>query len=305
MTSAPPAQQIESVQTRSQSAAGRSARGLDLRALWTLYTLSLRQHLHGKRWMILCALFLLPVGLAVLIRTTAPDAPPIWLEFLLAFLFIPQALLPLVALLYASGMIQDEQEEQTITYLLIRPIPKWALYLGKLLATLTTAVVLTAFFTALTYAAVYIGAESRPKDVLFRCGVAVGVHSLAVVAYCCLFGLISLFTRRTLIVGILYAAIIEGLLANLPLGVRLLTVIYYARIIAFRTMEFIAPLPQGTQNIAAEAWRIDLTTDPQLLEHPQRLTCLIVLGTASLVCALLAAFLCSQREFHVKTPEKG
>jgi len=302
MTSAPPAQQLESVHAQGQFGAARSAPGLDLRALWTLYTLTLRQYLHGKRWMMIAVLFLLPAALAVLIRATAPNAPEIFLEFLLAFLFIPQALLPLVALLHASGMIQDEQEEQTITYLLIRPIPKWALYLGKLVATLTTAVALTAFFTAIAYAAIYWGAKSPPPDVRFRCVVAVGVHSLAVIAYCCLFGLISLFTRRTLIVGILYAAIIEGLLANLPLGVRLLTVIYYARIIAFRTMEFIAPVPQGTQNIAAEAWRIDLQNDPQLLEHPQRLTCVIVLGAASLFCALLAAFLCSRREFHVKTP---
>ena len=89
-------------------------------------------------------LFLLPAALVVMIRVTAPQAPPpIILEFIFAFMFIPQALLPLAALLYASGMIQDEQEEQTITYLLIRPIPKWALYTFKLLATLTTTVVLT------------------------------------------------------------------------------------------------------------------------------------------------------------------
>jgi ABC-2 type transport system permease protein len=302
MTSATSVQTIEPSRGAGDSPGGSSGRSLDLTALWALYVLTLRQYLHGKRWMMIAVLFLLPAGLAVLIRATAPDAPGIFLEFLLAFLFIPQALLPLVALLYASGMLQDEQEEQTITYLLIRPIPKWALYLGKLAATLTTAVMLSAFFTAITYAAIYFGSASRPPSVVFRCLVAVGVHSLAVVAYCCLFGLISLFTRRTLIVGILYAAIIEGLLANLPLGIRLITVIYYARIIAFRTMEFIAPLPQGSQNIAAEAWKIDITTDPQLLEHPQRLTCIIVLAVSSLVCALLAAFLCSRREFHVKTP---
>ena len=40
------------------------------------------------------------------------------------------------------GIVQDEQEEQTMTYLLIRPIPKWALYSVKLLATLTTTVIL-------------------------------------------------------------------------------------------------------------------------------------------------------------------
>jgi len=289
---------------RFQSSIPRG-RSLDFTALATLYTLTLRQYLHGKRWMVMGVLFLLPAALGLLIRFTAPNAPPVSLEFVLAFIFIPQALLPLVALTYASGMLQDEQEEQTMTYLLIRPIAKWALYLCKLLATLTTAVVLTAFFTALTYAAIYLGAESRPQDVLFRCNAAIGVHSLAIAAYCCLFGLISLFTRRTLIVGILYTAIVEGLLANLPLGVRLITVIYYARVIAFRTMEFIVPLPQGTQNLAAEAWRIDVLDDPQLLEHPQRMTCIIILACASFVCAILAAFLCSRREFYVKTPGAG
>ena len=75
--------------------------------LWTLYILTLRQHLRGKRWMIMTALFLLPAALAIIIRATAPDVPGVGLEFIFAFMLIPQALLPLVALLYASGMIQD------------------------------------------------------------------------------------------------------------------------------------------------------------------------------------------------------
>src|SRR5437660_9251213 len=77
--------------------------------LWTLYVLTLRQHLRGKRWMVLAALFLLPAALAVVLRATAPDVPAIGLEFIFAFMLIPQALLPLVALLYASGIVQDEQ----------------------------------------------------------------------------------------------------------------------------------------------------------------------------------------------------
>src|SRR5205085_1420810 len=125
----------------------RMRRGLDFIALWTLFVLTLRQHLHGKRWIVMAVLFLLPAGLALLIRATAPDVPASGMEFMLVFMFIPHALLPLVALLYASGMINDEQEDQTITYLLIRPIPKWALYLVKLAATLVTALFLTALFT--------------------------------------------------------------------------------------------------------------------------------------------------------------
>ena len=273
-------------------------------SLYTLYTLTLRQHLRGKRWLVTSALFLLPAVLALVIRATAKDVPGVGLEFIFAFMLVPQALLPLAALLYASGMIQDEQEEQTITYLLIRPIPKWALYLVKLLATLTTTVTLTILFTALTYAAIYVGMESRPGDVLTRCAKAATIHSLSVIAYCCLFGLISLLTRRTLIVGIVYAALVEGLLANLPLSVRLVAVIYYARVIAYRSLEFLVPIPGAIQDFGADAWQFNVRTDPQLLEHPTVRTCVLVLLTASFLFALVTAALCSRREFHVKTPEK-
>ena len=131
------------------------------------------------------------------------------------------------------------------------------------------------------------------------------MHALAVSAYCCLFGLMSLLIKRTLVVGILYIGIFEGLFANLAFGVRLLTVIYYARMIAYRTLPFIVPTPLGTENFAADAWQLDIQNDPKLLEHPQIGTCLVVLIVGCVVCAVLAAIICSRREFNVKTPEKG
>jgi ABC-2 type transport system permease protein len=284
----------------------RQGARISLSSLWTLYTLTLRQYRHGKRWMVMAALMLLPAALIIIVRYTAPDVPSLGLEFIFTFMLIPQALLPFVALIYASGMIQDEVEEQTITYLLIRPISKWQLYLVKLLATLTVAVFLTAVFTALSYAAVYIGATNQPPDVPTRCLEAIFVHSLAVIAYCCLFGFISVLTRRTLIVGILYIIIFEGLFANLAFGIRLITVIYYARIITYRILPFVVHTPDGdSQNFAADAWQLDLRNDPNLLEHPQKGTCLLVLLLGSMIFALLASWLCSRREFHVKTPEKG
>ena len=156
-------------------------------SLWSLYALTLRQHLHGKRWMVIAGMCVLCAGLVVLVRATAPDVPPIQLEFVFAFLFIPQAILPLLALIYASGIVRDEQEEQTMTYLLIRPIPKWALYGVKLFATLTTTVILAVALTFLTYAAVYVGAGTGIKDVSSRALQAASIHSMAVVTYCCLF----------------------------------------------------------------------------------------------------------------------
>jgi ABC-2 type transport system permease protein len=276
--------------------------GLNLTGLAALYVLTLRQHMHGKRWMIMALLFLLPAALALVVRMTASEMLPIQVEFLFVFLVLPHAILPLVALIYASGIIQDEQEDQTITYLLIRPIPKWALYAAKLLATVTTTVVLTAAFTAVTYAVIYFGTEAGPETVMVRAAKAIAVHSLAMITYCCLFGLMSLFTRRFLIAGILYIILIEGVFANLPFSVRWLTVIYYARLIAYRMMPFVFTQNGHTIDMASDAWQLDAEKNPMLAGHPTTDTCLIVLLGASLAFMVIAAVICSRREFHVKTP---
>ena len=127
------------------------------------------QHQHGKRWIVMATLMLLPRAWPFWCgaRPTCPQRMS-WNLFL-AFMLIPQALLPLAALIYASGMIQDEQEEQTFTYLLIRPIPKWAFYTVKLIATLTVTILLTVFFTVLTYVAIYLGRGGDTWEIAGRC----------------------------------------------------------------------------------------------------------------------------------------
>jgi ABC-2 type transport system permease protein len=268
-------------------------------AIWTLYSLTIRQHLHGRRWLVMSVLLLLPAGLAILIRATATGVPSIVLEFLLPYMLIPQALLPIVALAYAAGIIQDEQEEQTLTYLLIRPIPRWAIYSVKLLATISTTVLLTTIFTALTFVAIYAGSHSTVEDVPIRCLKTIAVHDLTVIAYCCLFGLLSMLIRWVLLAGIMYMVVIEGLLANLPLGVRLITVIYYGRSIAYQSLPFKFTEDGRTVNLAADAWHFDPDSTAAMLSIP---TCVAVLIFASLAFAGIGSMLCARREFHVKTP---
>jgi ABC-2 type transport system permease protein len=243
--------------------------------------------------------------MAVIIRSTGSDVPSVFLEFVLSWMLIPQALLPLIALLYASGIIQDEQEDQTITYLLIRPIPKWLLYIVKMFATWTTTVVLTVLLTVITYIAIYGHSGFEFSNAVERCLIACGIHALAVIAYCSVFGLLSVLTKRVLLVGVLYTAIVEGLLANLPLSVRMATVIYYTRIIAYRSMSFAVTWPGGNEDdVAAIAWYFDPLKDPNLASHPQRSTCIWILVAAAVLFTIAAGLLCAGREFHVKTPEK-
>src|SRR5262249_44106047 len=145
-----------------------------------------------------------------------------------------QALVPLTALLYASGMIQDEIEEQTLTYLLIRPLPKWSIYLTKLLATLIVTILLTAIFTLATYVAVYAGSASFWDVFPWRALKTTSLFALTMTAYCSLLGFLSLLTRRSLVVGVAYLVIFEGVLANIDFVVRKLTVMYYFRVLSER-----------------------------------------------------------------------
>ncbi|MCX7701247.1 MAG: ABC transporter permease [Gemmataceae bacterium] len=271
-------------------------------SLWALYLLTFRQHLHGRRWMVLGLLLLLPALLTVVIRLLAPDAPRSVTELWMVFMFIPQVLLPLVALVYAAGIITDEQEEQTLTYLLIRPIPRWAIYVTKMATVMTTTGLLTIVFTAVTFVAVHVGGDLGLSDGLARFARVAGLHVLAVVAYGSLFGLISLLTRRSLVASVIYAVVFEGLLANLEFNIRYLTVIYYTRLLACRLIEFEPVQVRGqTTNIAAQLWQ--LGTNANLPQHPTVVQATLVLGLVALVSTILGAILVARREFHVKTPE--
>ncbi|MHB1038329.1 MAG: ABC transporter permease [Pirellulales bacterium] len=260
-----------------------------LRALAALLGLSLRQQLRGRRLLVMSLLFALPSVLAVVVHFGSRFAPPAEsLEFALVLNLIPHALAPLAALVYAAGIVQDEVEEQTLTYLLLRPLPRWALYLVKLLATLVVTSLLTGVFTAVAMATIAL-TTGEPVDGAFaeRALKTAALFSLVQVGYCGLFGLLGLLTRRSLVIGVGYIVLLEGLLASLDTVARRLTVMYHFRVLALRWMD-----PANGQE-----WSIDLATAPE----PR--SCVLTLLTAGLVLAIAGALLFARREFRMKTPE--
>jgi ABC-2 type transport system permease protein len=256
--------------------------------LTALFVLSLRQHLRGRRLLVLTLLFLLPSALAVLMLFSRRPPGPEHLEFGFVFNFIPHALATLTALLFAAGMIQDEVEEQTLTYLLLRPVPRWVLYVTKYAATVLVTSALTCTFTLLAFAVIYWNAAEQWNAALVeRALMTAALFALAQAAYCALFGAVSMITRRSLIAGLAYIVAFEGLLANFGSVARKLTVMYYFRVLAVRW-----PEPPGSN-----AWSLDLDTAPSAVE------CVWTLLGASVVFVILGALLMQRREFRMKTPE--
>jgi ABC-2 type transport system permease protein len=272
-------------------APGRSLAN-ELSAAAALFALTVRQHTHGRRLFVLGGLYLLPCVLAVILRLLPSPAAADALEFALVFTLVPHALAPLTALLYAAGVVADEVEEQTLTYLLLRAVPRWLLYLTKLLATLCVTCLLVAGSVAGLYVAIYAGSPDFGPAAL-RCVQAIGVMALAQVGYCALFGLIGLLTRRSLIVGIGYIVLIEGVLANLNFVGRAVTLVYYTRTLTLRGLD----LPADQLRRCREGWGME-----DLTKLPTALTGLVTVLAFGVVVSLLSALLFARSEYRVKTP---
>lgn len=265
------------------------SRRLRLGPLAALFALTLRQQLRGRRLLVVSLLFCLPGLLAAVINLASRVPPPAEsLQFALVFNLIPAALAPLAALLYAAGIIQDDVEEQTLTYLLLRPIPRWALYLVRLSAAVLLTAVLVALFTAATYAVIaFTGRTPITAAAAERIVKTAGLLALAEIAYGALFGLLGLLLRRSLLLGVGYIVLFEGLLASLDTVARRMTVMYYFRVLVLRVLDA----------DHAKDWSIDLT------RAPAASTCVWTLLSAAAVMAVVGALVFSGREFRMKTPE--
>lgn len=267
------------------------SRGFSATAWLTLLRISTQQLARGRRLLILALLFSLPTVLTLVTRNFNEDyldEIDLVRQFVL-FVLIPQALVPLTALILASGMIRDEVEGQTLTYLLIRPLPRLSIYLAKLLAAWLVSSALTLVFTTTAVMAIHWGTpelwgEMVPKQALQLSG----LWSLALLVYVGLFGLLGLVVRWVLPLGVAYILIFEGLFANIDFTIRQVTVLWYVRVLAERWF-----------GIHVEAWAIDLESAPTANAS------LLILLAVALVSALAGAIVFGNREHRVKTPEGG
>lgn len=287
MTQATPPVLRPSAELPAEDDLPRIPHAVPLSAVVALLGLSFERVIRGRRLLILALLFCLPAGIALLARYYNPDYTPREAEEVLVFYLITNALVPFSALVLASGIIQDEVEEQTLTYLLIRPLPKWLIYSAKLAAVAFLAALMTTLFTVLTLVAISYGTGEHWQTTFPGTSLRMaGLLALASATYCSLFGALSLFLRRSLVVGVAYIILFEGVFANIDFVVRRFTVMYYTRVLSDRWL-----------GLHVESWAINLD------DAPSGRTCLLILIGAMVAATVAASLLFTFREFRVKTPE--
>ena len=114
------------------------------------------------------------------------------------------ALAPLMALFFATMLIAEDVENQTIPYMLTRPLPRSAWLLGRFFAYLAVTSGILVSSLLLTYAActalAKFGFNARDFTLaLHYCGVAV----MALVGYGAVMAFLGATTRRPIVIGVL------------------------------------------------------------------------------------------------------
>lgn len=169
-----------------------------------------------RRFLLLFPLPVILVGLTWFARSTGSD-PAGWAQPILVGLGIV-VVLPIVALIVGTGVLGSEIDDGTIVHILTKPLPRHEIVLAKLAVAIgvTVAVVCVPMFVA-----------GWITDSVRLGGALAAACALGAVAYSALFLLLSLLTRRPVLLGLLYVLLWEGLLGNVLSGTRVLSIQQY------------------------------------------------------------------------------
>jgi ABC-2 type transport system permease protein len=194
-----------------------------------LFRLSVRQLASRSRLLLILLLALLPVALAALISALGEDGGSSnagFINILLDGLLIA-GILPIVIMVVATSAFGNEVEDRTLSYLVLKPIPRSLIVLPKLLASIVVGGLV---LIASGVGATLLGASSIGEELLvlggnFQAALAVVVALLAgVVTYTAIFTWAGLMSSRAIAFALIYVFLWEGLISSFLEGVRYLSV---------------------------------------------------------------------------------
>jgi ABC-2 type transport system permease protein len=188
-----------------------------------------------RRVLLLLPLPLLLIGLALLCRSYDLN-PADWGAPVLVGLGLA-VVLPVISLIVGTGVLGSEVDDGTIVHILTKPLPRRDILLAKLVV----AIGVSAVTAAVPLFVAGVLAES------VRLGLALAVAAVAgAAAYSALFLLLSLLTKRPVLLGLVYVLVWEGLLATFVSGTRVFSIEQYVITIADR----ICPTPILEANVS-------------------------------------------------------
>jgi ABC-2 type transport system permease protein len=182
-----------------------------MNAVLAIFGVSYRQLMAGKRTYLLGALALIPAVVMYVGASTMTDtrAFEFFHEGPLGVLVF--AVAPIVALVLATSALGEERRQGTMSFLVIRPIPRWAIIAAKGMA--TWAATSTVVGAAGLAAAAAFGLRTGSWETVVPTLALVGINNLIYVA---LFMPLGFLFKRAMLFGLGYVFIWDNGIANVP-----------------------------------------------------------------------------------------
>ncbi|MDB4956094.1 MAG: hypothetical protein JWO36_3663 [Myxococcales bacterium] len=186
--------------------------------------LTLRRLRRGRTQWVAGSIACLPILLAGVISQTASRTQVVeWTGVLLDLFIVEMLVLAVVPALFVASAIGDEIEDRTTTYLWSRPLARWTVLVGKLIALTPIAV--------LMIAGGWIIAVALGAHVLAPTSTIIAVGAAAIVVSIIAAGISTLVPKHGLALTVIYM-IFDGLVGSIPASLQILSVTHQASKIA-------------------------------------------------------------------------
>jgi ABC-2 type transport system permease protein len=202
----------------------------------TIARITLRGLLGRRRSLLLIPLPLIMVLLAAVLRANHIDQDTSSTAVLTGLGIA--VVLPLTALIIGTSVVGSEIDDGTIVHILTKPLPR-------------REIVLTKFVVAAVVSAVVVAVPMLVAGtIISSTGLGIGLavaSAIGAVVYSALFVMASLLIRRSVLVGLAYILLWDGLLGNLLDGTKVLSVQKY--VVEFAGVVSGSPLLHGTVSL--------------------------------------------------------
>ena len=175
------------------------------RALVLAYRLLLRQLVTRGRLVALLAVGVAVTGVAWAVGASDEIDEPLEAAVQVISNLGFAVLVPVVALVFASASLGDAREDGTLVYLWLRPMDRWPVVVGAWLAAITVSLPLTV--VPLGAAALLSGGGAE------LLGATTLAALVGVIAYSALFVLLGLLVKNSIVWGLGYVLVWEGIVA--------------------------------------------------------------------------------------------
>lgn len=240
-----------------------------------IFAAFLRSGLRARRTRLFILLGLLPALLMIAVRllegsgaVEAGASGQFFSHLMLSLYF--QLLIPVLALFFGSGVVNEELDNKTLVYLTSVPVRRRDVLLGKYLAAFLLAALLVVAGFLLSFLASAIERLGDP-DAWGELGLFVGTALLALLCYSALFTALGAFMKKSILLGLFFVFGWESVVQYFPGVTQKFTIVHW--------IKSLLPLPPGQSSFLV----FQLQPSPPL----QSVLTLLVLGALFLVLAVL------------------